>query len=171
MPTDEWLARPLKEFIRTVAFSVAEGQEELDRRSMEVQRAIDRDIEDGSLAYDLDASWLRFADVEADLEMTLSIEGQEIRDPETNEVRAYKPVRERRPAESPRRERVRYRRRDRQRSATPHRSRPTGVSQPMSDRYAFDADTTRYAETFQLEEIPRSTLASSRRSSGRRSNG
>jgi len=45
-----------------------------------------------SLAYDLDASWLRFADVEADLEMTLSIEGQEIRDPETNEVRAYKPV-------------------------------------------------------------------------------
>jgi len=24
----------------------------------------------------------------------------------------------------------------------------------MSDRYAFDADTTRYAETFQLEEIP-----------------
>jgi len=92
MPTDEWLARPLKEFIRTVAFSVAEGQEELDRRSMEVQRAIDRDIEDGSLAYDLDASWLRFADVEADLEMTLSIEGQEIRDPETNEVRACKPV-------------------------------------------------------------------------------
>jgi len=43
---------------------------------MEVQRAIDRDIEDGSLAYDLDASWLQFADVEADLEMTLSIEGR-----------------------------------------------------------------------------------------------
>ena len=92
MPTDEWLARPLKEFIRTVAFSVAEGQEELDRRSMEVQRTIDRDIENGTLAYDLDASWLRFADVEADLEMTLSLEGQEIRDPETNEVRAYKPT-------------------------------------------------------------------------------
>ncbi|OYR95163.1 hypothetical protein DJ71_01690, partial [Halorubrum sp. E3] len=79
-------------FIRTVAFSVAEGQEELDRRSMAVQRSIERDIEDGSLAYDLDASWLRFADVEADLEMTLSIEGQEVRDPETNEVRAYKPT-------------------------------------------------------------------------------
>ena len=92
MPTDEWLARPLKEFIRTVAFSVAEGQEELDRRSMAAQRAIDRDVEDGTLAYDLDASWLRFADVEADLEMTLSIEGQEIRDPETDEVRAYRPT-------------------------------------------------------------------------------
>jgi hypothetical protein len=92
VPTDEWLARPLKEFIRTVAFSVAEGQEELDRRSMAAQRAIDRDVEDGTLAYDLDASWLRFADVEADLEMTLSIEGQEIRDPETDEVRAYRPT-------------------------------------------------------------------------------
>lgn len=92
MPTDEWLARPLSEFIRAVAFSVAEGQEELDRRSMAAQRAIERDIESGELAYDLDASWLRFADVEADLELTLSIEGREIRDPETNEVRAYKPV-------------------------------------------------------------------------------
>ncbi|MFW6317897.1 MAG: hypothetical protein ACOC06_05440 [Halorubrum sp.] len=92
MPTDEWLARPLSEFIRAVAFSVAEGQEELDRRSMAAQRAIEREIESGELAYDLDASWLRFADVEADLELTLSIEGREIRDPETNEVRAYKPV-------------------------------------------------------------------------------
>lgn len=92
MPTDEWLARPLSEFIRAVAFSVAEGQEELDRRSMAAQRAIERDIESGELAYDLDASWLRFADVQADLELTLSIEGREIRDPETNEVRAYKPV-------------------------------------------------------------------------------
>jgi hypothetical protein len=92
VPTDEWLARPLSEFVRAVAFSVAEGQEELDRRSLASQRAIEREIESGELAYDLDASWLRFADVEADLEVTLSIEGKEIRDPETKEVRAYKPV-------------------------------------------------------------------------------
>jgi hypothetical protein len=92
MPTEEWLARPLKEFIRTVAFSVAEGQEELDRRSMQTQRTIQQEIDDGTLEYDLDASWLRFSEVEADLEMTLSIEGEEIRDPETNEVRGYKPV-------------------------------------------------------------------------------
>jgi len=59
---------------------------------MEVQRAIDRDIEDGSLAYDLDASWLRFADVEADLEMTLSIEGQRSAIRRPTRVRAYKPV-------------------------------------------------------------------------------
>lgn len=92
MPTDEWVGRPLKEFIRTVAFSVAEGQEELDRRSMAVQRAIEGEIEDDTLSYDLDASWLRFSEVEADLEMTLSIEGQEIRDPETDEPRGFKPV-------------------------------------------------------------------------------
>ncbi|OYR47468.1 MULTISPECIES: hypothetical protein [unclassified Halorubrum] len=92
MPTDEWLARPLSEFVRSVAFSVAEGQEELDRRSMAAQRALEREIESGELAYDLDASWLRFSEVEADLELTLSVEGKEIRDPETNEVRGYKPV-------------------------------------------------------------------------------
>jgi len=92
VPTDEWLARPLSEFVRSVAFAVAEGQEELDRRSMATQRALERDAENGDLAYDLDASWLRFADVEADLELTLSIEGEEIRDPETNAVRGYKPV-------------------------------------------------------------------------------
>jgi len=92
MPTDQWLDRPLTEFIRTVAFSVAEGQEELDRRAMRSQRAIEREIEDGTLAYDLDASWLRFSEVEADLEMTLSIEGRAVTDPETKEIRGYKPV-------------------------------------------------------------------------------
>ncbi|WP_418286060.1 hypothetical protein [Halorubrum sp. DTA46] len=92
MATDRWLERPLKEFIRAVAFSVAEGQEEMDRRAVQSQRAIEREIEDGSLAYDLDASWLRFSEVEADLELTLSIEGREIRDPETKKVRGYKPV-------------------------------------------------------------------------------
>lgn len=92
MPTDQWLDRPLREFIRTVAFSVAEGQEELDRRAMRSQRSIEREIEDGTLEYDLDASWLRFSEVEADLEVTLSIEGQEVRDPETRAVRGYKPV-------------------------------------------------------------------------------
>lgn len=92
MPTDEWLARPLSEFVRSVAFSVAEGQEELDRRSMASQRALEREIESGELAYELDASWLRFSEVEADLEVTLSVEGKEIRDPETDEIRGYKPV-------------------------------------------------------------------------------
>ncbi|MFC6753600.1 hypothetical protein [Halorubrum tibetense] len=92
MVTDQWLDRPLKEFIRTIAFSVAEGQEELDQRAMRSQLAIEREIEEGTLGYDLDASWLRFSEVEADLEMTLSIEGREIRDPETEEVRGFRPV-------------------------------------------------------------------------------
>lgn len=92
MVADQWLDRPLKEFIRTIAFSVAEGQEELDQRAMRSQLAIEREIEEGTLGYDLDASWLRFSEVEADLEMTLSIEGREIRDPETEEVRGFRPV-------------------------------------------------------------------------------
>lgn len=92
MTTEPWLSRPLKEYIRTIATSVAEGQEELDRRSLRVQREIEREIEDGSLTYDLDASWLRFSEVEASLEVSLSIEGEEIVDPETDEVRAYRPT-------------------------------------------------------------------------------
>ena len=92
MATAQWLDRPLKEFIRTIAFSVAEGQEELDQRAMRSQLAIEREIEEGTLGYDLDASWLRFSEVEADLEVTLSIEGREIHDPETKEVRGFRPV-------------------------------------------------------------------------------
>lgn len=92
MPTEQWLSRPLEEFIRTVATSVAEGQEELDRRSMRVQREMDRQVAAGELDYDLDASWLRFSQVEADLEMTLSVEGEEITDPESGAVRGFRPV-------------------------------------------------------------------------------
>ncbi len=92
MPTEAWLSRPLKEFIRTVAVSVAESQEELDRRSRRSQRSIDRAVSEGELEYDLDASWLRFSEVEADLEVVLSIEGREITDPETNAVRGYRPM-------------------------------------------------------------------------------
>lgn len=92
MPTERWLSRPLKEFVRTVAFSVAEGQEELDRRSMRVQRQIERQLAEGELEYELDASWLRFSEVEADLEMTLSIEGEEITEPGSGDVRALRPI-------------------------------------------------------------------------------
>ena len=91
MPTEKWLSRPLKEFVRSVAFAVAEGQEELDRRSIRVQRDIERQIERGELGYDLDASWLRFAEVEADLQMTLEIEGEAVTD-DSGAVRAYRPV-------------------------------------------------------------------------------
>ncbi len=92
MPTEAWLSRPLKEFVRAVAVSVAEGQEELDRRSRRSQREIDRAISEGELEYDLDASWLRFSEVEADLEVMLSIEGEEITDPKTHAVRGYRPT-------------------------------------------------------------------------------
>ena len=91
MPTEKWLSRPLTEFVRSVALSVAAGQEELDRRSMRVQRDIERRIETGELDYDLDASWLRFSEVEADLQLTLSVEGEEVTD-DAGTVRAYRPI-------------------------------------------------------------------------------
>lgn len=91
MPVEEWTSRPLKELIRTVTLSVAEGQEELDRRAMRVQQDLERAAEAGELDVELDASWLRFAEVETDLQVAISIEGEEIRDDEGT-VRGYRPV-------------------------------------------------------------------------------
>ncbi len=91
MTTDKLLSRPLAESIRTVAISVAESQEELDRRSLRVQREIDREAATGDRSYRMDAAWLRFSEVEADLQVTLSLERKAIKDPETNAVRAYQP--------------------------------------------------------------------------------
>jgi hypothetical protein len=91
MATEQWTSRPLKEFIRTVAVSVAEGQEQLDRRAMRVQRDLEQATERGELDVALDASWLRFSEVEADLQVAVSIEGEEIRD-DDGTVRGYRPV-------------------------------------------------------------------------------
>ena len=91
MPAEEWTSRPLKELIRTVALSVAESQEELDRRAMRVQRELERAAADGELDLEMDASWLRFSEIEADLQMAISIEGEEVRD-DQGRVRALRPV-------------------------------------------------------------------------------
>jgi len=90
MSTEQWASRPLKEFIRSLAVSVAEGQEELDRRTMRVQRELERAAESGELDVQMDASWLRFSAVEADLQIAVSIEGEEIRD-DSGTVRGYRP--------------------------------------------------------------------------------
>lgn len=91
MTTEQWLARPMKEVIRNVALAIAEGQEELDRRAIATQREIDRSVEAGDLDYDVNASWLRFAGVDVDLRLAVSLEGTEEVDDEGT-VRAYKPV-------------------------------------------------------------------------------
>lgn len=74
--TDPFSARPIKEVIRNIAIGIAESQEELDRRSMATQREIERAVERGELDYEIDASWLRFADVDVDLELLVSLEGK-----------------------------------------------------------------------------------------------
>ncbi len=58
---------------------------------MRVQREIDRETAAGERPLGMDAAWLRFSEVEADLEVVLSLEGEEITDPKTKTVRAYRP--------------------------------------------------------------------------------
>lgn len=91
MTVEEWTSRPLKELIRSVAVSVAEGQEQLDRRAMRIQGELEQAAEEGELDLELDASWLRFSEVEADLQVAVSVEGEEIKD-ESGTVRAYRPI-------------------------------------------------------------------------------
>lgn len=91
MSTKEFLARPLKEVIRNVARAVAEGQTDLDRSAVALQRELDEAIERGDLEYDLDASWFQFSEVETDVKVALSISGREERD-EDGTVRGYRPT-------------------------------------------------------------------------------
>ncbi len=91
MTSQELLARPLKEVIRSVATAVAEGQADLDRSAMALQRELDEAIERGELEYDLDASWFQFSEVETDVKVALSMSGREERDDDGN-VRGFKPV-------------------------------------------------------------------------------
>jgi hypothetical protein len=91
MTTQEFFARPLREVIRNVATAIAEGQADLDRSAVAVQRELDEAIERGDLEYDLDASWFQFSAVETDVKVALSISGREERDDEGN-VRGFRPV-------------------------------------------------------------------------------
>lgn len=80
MTKEQLITRPIKEVIRNVARSVAESQEEMDRRSIEVQKEIEAALESGELDRDIDASWLKFSEVDVDLEVAVSLEGQTVRD-------------------------------------------------------------------------------------------
>lgn len=91
MSTKDLLARPLGEVIRHVAVSVAEGQADLDRNSIAVQRSMDAARERGELEYDLAASWFQFSGVEVDVSVALSIDGREERDRDGT-LRGYRPV-------------------------------------------------------------------------------
>lgn len=91
MSTNQFLARPLKEVIRNVSAAVAEGQADLDRTAIAMQREIDEAIERGDLEYDLDASWFQFSEVDTEVKVALSLSGREETDSDGN-VRGYKPV-------------------------------------------------------------------------------
>lgn len=76
MINKELYNRPLKEIIREVAIAVAEGQESLDRRSIDIQKEIEEAIDEGKINREINAAWLRFADVDVDLNLAISLEGK-----------------------------------------------------------------------------------------------
>ncbi|AZH24728.1 hypothetical protein [Haloplanus aerogenes] len=88
---DSWTARPLGELVSGVARAVAEGQTELDRASLSTRRDIQRAVEDGDLEMPIETPWFRFAGVEADLNVSLSMRGRPERDAD-GEIRAYRPT-------------------------------------------------------------------------------
>jgi hypothetical protein len=86
---EEWLSRPLTDLVSGVARSVAEGQTALDRQSLSTARELREAVEAGELEIPLDAPWFRFADVEADITVSLSVEARPERD-DDGQVRAYR---------------------------------------------------------------------------------
>lgn len=89
--TNQLLARPLKEVIRNVSAAIAEGQTDLDRTAIALQREIDQAIASGDLEFDLDATWFQFSDVKTDVKIALSMTSHEETDSDGN-VRGYRPV-------------------------------------------------------------------------------
>lgn len=88
---DRWVARPLGELVTGVARAVAEGQTELDRASLSTRRDIQRAVETGDLETPIETPWFRFAGVEADLNVSLSMRGRPERDADGT-IRAYRPT-------------------------------------------------------------------------------
>jgi HAMP domain-containing protein len=88
---ERWVTRPLGELVTGVARAVAEGQTELDRASLATRRDVRRAVESGDLETPIDTPWFRFAGVEADLNVSLSMRGRPERDAEGT-IRAYRPT-------------------------------------------------------------------------------
>jgi hypothetical protein len=88
---ERWVTRPLGELVTGVARAVAEGQTELDRASLATRRDVRRAVERGDLEAPIDTPWFRFAGAEADLNVSLSMQGRPERDAEGT-IRAYRPT-------------------------------------------------------------------------------
>lgn len=88
---ERWVTRPLGELVTGVARAVGEGQTELDRASLATRRDIRRAVEDGDLETPIETPWFRFAGVEADLNVSLSMRGRPERDAD-GRIRAYRPT-------------------------------------------------------------------------------
>jgi hypothetical protein len=89
--SERWVTRPLGELVTGVARAVGEGQTELDRASLSTRRDIRQAVERGDLETPIETPWFRFAGVEADLNVSLSMRGRPERDAD-GEIRAYRPT-------------------------------------------------------------------------------
>lgn len=92
MSTPQSETRPLRETIRELAIAIAEGQAELDRSVVEIQRELTREFEEGELDYPLTAQQFRFADTTIDLKLVVSRTMKPEQRPDESAPRAFKPI-------------------------------------------------------------------------------
>lgn len=91
MPAEQLLSRPLHEVVRNLSIAIAEGQTELDRRTISLQKEMQQAVESGELDYVLETPWYRFSEVDLDVTFELTLKGTEEVD-EGGTVRAYRPM-------------------------------------------------------------------------------
>lgn len=91
MQSKKWQTRPLRETIREIAFAVAEGQAELDRSIIDLQRELTEAFERGEIDQPLTPQQFRFADVDIDLKMIVTQSVTPEKRPDDDQPRAYKP--------------------------------------------------------------------------------
>lgn len=92
MDTKPYMSRPIREVIRNVALAIAEGQSDLNRNAVAVQKELERSLagEDGS-AEALELPHYRFSEVDVSLNTTMSITAEPDLDEDGNH-RATNPV-------------------------------------------------------------------------------
>ncbi len=91
MCATSWETRPLRETIREIALAIAEGQSELDRSVVELQRELQQAFERGDLDHPLSAQQFQFADVTIDLSVVVTQSVTPEKRADETQPRAYRP--------------------------------------------------------------------------------
>ena len=89
--TGERLITPLGELLRSVGTSIVETQREMDDAAIATQKRIDKEVEEGTLLYRLEAPFYHFSQVDLELKMALSIKWEKTTESGGNPV-GYKAI-------------------------------------------------------------------------------